>query len=522
MDNRAGRDASFILYFFLAAFVFVGSIFPITDNDVWWHLKTGQYIWNVRHIPLNDFFSCTIYGKPWTTYEWLSQVVLYMIASGSGLAGLTVFKALCVALIFLMMALRAKGSCGLVRWVVFAVAFLAMRDGLRERPQLFTYLLTAMFPLLLADGRTALLALVPLLEALWVNFHGPVAIIGLGITGVYCFAAVGAIKRNRVLLFTVTAATMLANPHGYKIFVYLYRFFHEGFNTIILEYRPPQVSWFYFPYFLLLAGAAVTMPAQFRKNRVSALLICLSGGASLLAVRNIPVFAVLAAPVVAQHIPPLFERISRRVITAACAGAILFVLFWQWGAALDVQKKYSFGIGDRHRARYATRFLQECHVRGNIFNDYDFGGYLIGALYPEHRVFVDGRLVEYGKEFVEKTFYYWKPEIWNDFEERYALTACIIPQERYYNACYIDSRKDWILVYWDDDALVYLKDIPANRPLIRTFGYRVLKPNAPDQSYLLGVDRNAAAREIRQSMYYSPQSLKARQIAAYLTRQHRR
>jgi hypothetical protein len=44
------------------------------DPDLWWHLRTGQWIMETGHIPRSDPFSFTRAGSPWVSHEWLSEV----------------------------------------------------------------------------------------------------------------------------------------------------------------------------------------------------------------------------------------------------------------------------------------------------------------------------------------------------------------------------------------------------------------------------------------------------------------
>ncbi len=35
---------------------------PISDSDFWWHLKTGQYVWEQHRLPVPDPFAFTTAG----------------------------------------------------------------------------------------------------------------------------------------------------------------------------------------------------------------------------------------------------------------------------------------------------------------------------------------------------------------------------------------------------------------------------------------------------------------------------
>src|SRR5437868_10270935 len=66
------------------------------DSDAWWHLKTGEYIWQQHKLPMPDPFAYTTYlGKPAypgeekvrnfnLTHEWLAQIVLYLAYAAGG------------------------------------------------------------------------------------------------------------------------------------------------------------------------------------------------------------------------------------------------------------------------------------------------------------------------------------------------------------------------------------------------------------------------------------------------------
>lgn len=48
----------------------------ITDPDFWWHLCSGQYIYDTRSIPRQDVFPYTMPNQRWITHEWLREVVV--------------------------------------------------------------------------------------------------------------------------------------------------------------------------------------------------------------------------------------------------------------------------------------------------------------------------------------------------------------------------------------------------------------------------------------------------------------
>src|SRR3982751_4810289 len=66
-----------LLVFVLLLILFMGAARPVFDPDFWWHLKTGQLIFETRTIPHADSFSFTARGAEWVTHEWLTELVMY-------------------------------------------------------------------------------------------------------------------------------------------------------------------------------------------------------------------------------------------------------------------------------------------------------------------------------------------------------------------------------------------------------------------------------------------------------------
>src|SRR5690242_21267506 len=58
------------------------------DPDMWWHLKTGQIIWDTHTIPVTDIFSYTTGHHAWVPHEWLSQLLVYGAYRLGGYSGL--------------------------------------------------------------------------------------------------------------------------------------------------------------------------------------------------------------------------------------------------------------------------------------------------------------------------------------------------------------------------------------------------------------------------------------------------
>jgi hypothetical protein len=76
------------------------------DPDLWWHLRTGQWIVETGHVPHSDPFSFTRAGRAWVAHEWLSEAVFYELWKHGGAAALIVFSAIVTTAGFMLLYLR--------------------------------------------------------------------------------------------------------------------------------------------------------------------------------------------------------------------------------------------------------------------------------------------------------------------------------------------------------------------------------------------------------------------------------
>jgi hypothetical protein len=121
-----------------------------------------------------------------------------------------------------------------------------------------------------------------------------------------------------------------------------------------------------------------------------------------------------------------------------------------------------------------SKFLEQEHINGNMFNNDEFGDYIIYRNFPLYKVFIDGRNDMYGVEMLKE--YYnvitYKPG-WKNILEKYHITWIIYNSSSAFSR-YLIQNEDWCLIYADKVANIFLKNIPENEPLIQK--YRNVKP----------------------------------------------
>jgi len=96
----------------------------------------------------------------------------------------------------------------------------------------------------------------------------------------------------------------------------------------------------------------------------------------------------------------------------------------------------------------------------NLFNSYNWGGYLIYAL-PDVPVFIDGRTDLYGDVFVTDAYY--RPAIgdesWRAVFTQYGINAALIEVGSGLEAV-LRTEPGWRLAYADDLAAVFVRETP--------------------------------------------------------------
>jgi hypothetical protein len=128
------------------------------------------------------------------------------------------------------------------------------------------------------------------------------------------------------------------------------------------------------------------------------------GYAALISMRNIPFFALAAIPVLAEQIGSLINIHS----TVYAPGRLfrLFVPILLVGILLITCLRFIQVVQEQPRTeaenfpKTAVDWLQNNAPAGNLFNSYNWGGYLIWRLFPQYRVYIDGRADVYGDAFI--------------------------------------------------------------------------------------------------------------------------
>lgn len=401
------------------------------DGDLPRHILTGSLILKTGEVSTTDIFSFRTAGFPSFPHEWLSQVLLATAYKALGLDGTVLLTALVIMGTWWLVFRR---TMRISKSFFLTLLFTALGVGASQihvlpRPHIFTYLLLAMWMTRLEDihnGSTRDWWSLPILMLVWVNLHG-MFVLGMIVLGIYL---VGDFldspsrdwfksQKARSLIFAggLSFLATLLSPSGPEIWEAIASLGSNAYITArIPEYQSANFhlpeTW---PFVLLLLFAILGFArTQERVSWVRALLMIAFTALALYSSRMIPIFAVAVTPLVAGVVAAWLrnefpnnrgwtteENINK--INATSGGAI-WIIAAVLGVALLLRSSATIdpeGRGNDFDPRFfpveAVSWLQAHPPQGRMFNEFDWGGYLLLRLWPDQQIFMDGHTHIYGE-----------------------------------------------------------------------------------------------------------------------------
>lgn len=404
----------------------------LLDGDTGWHIRTGEYILANRAVPHQDLYSFSKPGDPWFAWEWLADVLSAVAYQLAGLKGVVLFAAVILAAVgtLLLRHMIWRGANMFVALVLCLLAFSASSIHFLARPHIFTMLLLAI-SMWVAErdrrGRTAMLWLLIPLTAVWTNLHGGflawIACLGLLVIGsaieAWLWPEPGQARWGQTLryamLLAACSAASLVNPYGLELHRHIIQYLRSDWiRNAVQEFQAPgftSESQLQFEALLFLGLLAVGSFVR-RKQITEALWILYFAHLALGTTRHVPIFVIVATPLIASEVSAWFSvwtaTVSPRSLVGIldqmakdlCSGfrrtspwpaLILLGLAVPW-LSLPWPKDFpepTFPVSMVHR--------HAAELRGaRVFTRDQWADYLLYLYYPSQRVFLDGRSDFYG------------------------------------------------------------------------------------------------------------------------------
>ncbi|MBU0692655.1 hypothetical protein KKH18_12695 [bacterium] len=437
---------SLLLPGLLILLAIVASSTSIDPNDTWWHIRLGEYYLDNGEIPKVDVFSHTAAGARWYTHEWLSQVILYKTYDWFGFFGIRLLNTLMVSISILLLFRLFRKTASPLLPVLFglAVIFPDFLGRCNTRPEIFTLPLTVAFlDFFMHRDRSVLptlkpLAVIAVMAALWANLHG-MALLGLLFLCAYTAGEFFTLLLQRYvkipewqsvswtgvkgncLIIAVYALAAMATPMGWGIYTHAFegREFLPGplgimewlspfqfLGGILHSFLTHDFPWINIPLawqFVFLAiplAFLFSLPVLAARRQLPTLaeffIVCFALYEAAAVVRFrwlffVPLYFIIKA---IRRPEPAAEKKATAYSTILSPLMILII-------ATGLVVLFSRGVDFKHPIRRdeypigIANFLEDAHSSGRLFNTYNWGGYFIFRLYPEYRVFIDGRTILY-------------------------------------------------------------------------------------------------------------------------------
>jgi hypothetical protein len=454
-----------------ALFLLAGNRLLI-DPDTMWQITVGQWILDHRAVPETDVYSFTMRGQPWISTQWLAQVLYAKAYAAFGWSGPVVLAAGAIAATFALLAKFLNRHLRESTALVFVAAALALTvPHLLARPHVLAMPLMVAWvgELIAASDRRGAPSwwLLPLM-ALWANLHGGFVFGLVLIAPIALDAVVGADVSSRKSLALRWAGFALAaliaaccTPYGWNSLLASQKILAlGGALPLIMEWKPADFGSLGALEICLLLGIGL---ALLRGIKLPPLRIVLLLGLLHMALaqgRAGEILALLAPLVLAA---PLARQIGGAEVANPTppARGMLFA-----GVGLLLMAA-TFAYASVHRFEphahsspvAAVAALKKLNL-ARVFNDYDFGGYLIAnGVAP----FIDGRTELYGEKFFvdhNAASGLMRPENLFRLLDQYRIEATLMRTQSAATKL-LDHIDGWQKVYADDIAIIHVRKAGA-------------------------------------------------------------
>lgn len=469
----------FQLYVLVYAFLFASR--PVDDADFWFHLKTGQYIFQNGQVPHTELFSFTYNGIPWVAHGWLSGTFFYAVYSALGLYALIFIFAILTALSF-WIVLRNTPAHPFVLAFALLLSIWTVLPNIGVRPRVFSLLLASIFLVVLQNysrrGRGRQIWLLIPLMVLWANLHGGFvmgwALIVLTMAGIVVDAWLTG-EESRVwpklrtlgLVLIGCFLAALVNPYGIRIYEPAVRAVSSSVYSRVINdwvspnFHQPELM----PLLALILISIVAFALSPKRVKPSELLLFAAAlYATLKAQRNMLILAVIAAPLLARYFQYWLESTPLIRMLGARSGnrqpqliALSIVLLLPLPLFIARLRSTAYAEPQQRRMEVpikAVEYMKANQLTGNTFTFPSiWGGYVIWEL-PSNPVYIDGRDV-YPEQFVDEYVEMVRGRAdWQGPFARHGVRV-VLTHSGSLIARQLDGAIEWERVYQDEMSSVY-------------------------------------------------------------------
>lgn len=403
----------------------------IGEPDVWWQIRTGEYVLEHGEVPKVDVFSYTYEGDPWINVKWFTEVVMASFSKVLGPEFLMLQQAIALIAMCLLMFLTAQ------RYAQFAgkslklfhpgallamlLVLIGMSFRINGRPEMVSHVFTCLYLFLMADYRykpgKRVFIFIPAMM-LWANMHEA---FGVGVVLLLLFNGISWVesfiqkkdahkfeRKDLIRLSLTSAVAILAtaiHPSGTKMLSHPFEIYGQlgdnKFTSELFGWRNPEFwNLGSFMALILFACCLIYMFRNFKAKKEFAMKTGLAlvvifmalTYLTLQAYRNVPFFLFVSFPLAALFIA---EAVKEKALTwTVVVGGLL--LYGSIGSGKFYEsvlplEKYGLRVDPSRNPIGASNFIEEHEIGGNGFVDYLSSSYLLWDLAPDYKTYIDLR-----------------------------------------------------------------------------------------------------------------------------------
>lgn len=504
------------------------SIRTLHEPDIWWQLRTGEYILEHNTVPDVDVFSYTQAGEPWVNVKWGFEVLMALAAKLGG-PEMTVLLQVPATLLIIFFAVGIYRQLfpfsgapppALVLSLLIMLFTIAFR--MNGRPEMSSHVLTLTFIYLYLRHRNnndwRIFLLIPL-QMLWANLHEGYGV-GIVLIAVFIISAwmeqllfkpdTNGLNNAAIRLSiagVIGALAVVVHPSGFTMLTQFMELFGQlkenRFTTELYNFK--FAEYWSFPAYINIAVAAVGIVfviAGFLKTSFKQVLQKYSPAylailvaflyLSLNSYRNIPFFMMAVTPLLAHILHSWVGelawykgKVAYVVLVVLGIGAYVSVTTNAFYNKLLPRESFGLGVNVTSTPVDGAQFIEEQGLKGKAFVDYLSCNYLLWKLQPDFKTYIDLRDLDVFPPTMIKNLLhcYARPNdlvssgqtLWeylktyDTFEYVQVLNS---PQFRQMHLTLLHSDKEFDLVYADPLLSIYARVNDTNKQVLDQHGWK--------------------------------------------------
>ncbi|QQS60419.1 hypothetical protein IPN41_00320 [Candidatus Falkowbacteria bacterium] len=503
-----------LFYIFIFSLLIFNS-FSYLDPDFGWHLRFGEIIWQTKSLPHDQIFLWTLEGKTWVDHEWLANLLMYSIWSVGGYILVSIIFALLPLLTifiinkFLFTNFFKTIETRVATAVFETIAVVAMLPHLGVRIQEVTLFAVSILIIILSQLHTNREKLLPwwlpVFFYLWACLHAGF-FIGLIILFIWicCETLLYYIPslqkfgiqplNKKILHYSILISGLsfiftLITPYGFTLYHFIFDYRDTFYQSHIQEWLSP----FAFPIHYLQLTLNLLVITSFTGvvfslcKKIPLFIYCIIFLLLYMAFKSVRHFPLLMASwfilIFPYFLPELTTKIKNTyskfisffIFTSLLSLSIFFLL------SADITTKPFTNYCKMYPCEAAYFLKNRPELTKQLFNSYNFGGYLIGVS-PELRLFIDGRLPQYpfNDHSILKEYYtFFDPAYSRKKLDEHGISTVLLQKnlprhkinwfEKYFLGFeektiksssllnHVSTSSNWIKVYEDKNSLIFTR-----------------------------------------------------------------